>query len=393
MTTPTPTLPSALHAPPHTAPGARPSRTRRARRARTWLTALGLVGGLVLVLLLLPRPSSTTPFSTETATPDGTRALAQVLRAQGVTVTETGSVDVAAESGVAGTTLVVAPGAYLEEEQVDLLVSTEADLVLLDPSRTLLDAATDGAVTRDYSAPASVRTTPGCEDPDAVAAGSVRSAGDLSSTGDGAVVCFVEDGAGAYAVVDGDRTVRVFADARAVTNEHVSTAGNAALALRAVGERPEVTWLVPALVPLEAEPGPGLLPPWLILVLLQGAVTVVVLGLWQGRHLGRVVTEPLPVVVRSSEATRGRARLYRRHGARGHAGAGLRAATARRLADRLGLPRSADPAAVVAAVSSASGRPTHEISALLYGPPPADDARLVELARHLDTLESEVHPL
>ncbi|BDZ42901.1 hypothetical protein GCM10025865_22000 [Paraoerskovia sediminicola] len=109
--------------------------------------------------------------------------------------------------------------------------------------------------------------------------------------------------------------------------------------------------------------------------------------------MGRLVSEPLPVVVRSSETTRGRARLYRAGGARGHAAAGLRALTAQRLARRLGVPASAGRDVVVEATARACGRTPDEIQHILYGPPPTDDAALLELATRLDTLESEVHPL
>lgn len=373
-------------------PQASPAPVRR-RRGRGWLLAALLIAGLILVVVLIPRPASTTPYSTESAAPTGTRALAHVLRDQGVSVTETDDVYVAADRASAGTTLVIAPGAYLEDFEVDALVATDADLVLLDPSRTLVDAATNGAVARGNDTTPTLRPTPECDDANASAAGSVFSSGDLVVLDDRATACFPLDDEFAYASIDGDRFVSVFADADIATNDLIDEAGNAALTLRATGHNSEVTWLVPSLTPVIADDGPNIIPPWLILVGLQALVTVVVLGLWQGRRLGRVVTEPLPVVVRSSEATRGRARLYRRHGARGHAAAGLRAACARRCATRLGLPRSADRTTVVAAIARASNRAPLEIDSLLYGPPPTDDARLAELARLLDTLESEVHPL
>ena len=56
----------------------------------------------------------------------------------------------------------------------------------------------------------------------------------------------------------------------------------------------------------------------------------------------------------------------------------------------LGLPRRAEPPAVVAAVAARSGRPGPDVAALLYGAAPADDAALVRLADDLDALEREV---
>ncbi len=114
-------------------------------------------------------------------------------------------------------------------------------------------------------------------------------------------------------------------------------------------------------------------------------------ALWRARRLGRVVTEPLPVVVRSAETTRGRGRLYRRSRSYGHAAASLRAGAATRTARRLGLPHSAGAPAVIDALARATGRTPEDVGALLYGPPPTGDAGLTDLARRLDELESEVH--
>jgi len=96
-------------------------------------------------------------------------------------------------------------------------------------------------------------------------------------------------------------------------------------------------------------------------------------------------------VVRASEATRGRARLYRRARATGRAAASLRAAAALRMGRRIGVGRADGRDVLVSAVSRATGRTTVDIERLLYGPPPADDASLLTLISELDALESEVH--
>ena len=61
------------------------------------------------------------------------------------------------------------------------------------------------------------------------------------------------------------------------------------------------------------------------------------------RRLGRLVREPLPVVVRAVETTERRGRLYRRAGDRARAAAVLRLAPADRLARRLAVRRGAGP--------------------------------------------------
>ena len=132
-------------------------------------------------------------------------------------------------------------------------------------------------------------------------------------------------------------------------------------------------------------------------VLALGAVAFLGLVLWRGRRFGRLVTEPLPVVVRAVETTESRGRLYRRARDASRAGATLQLATRTRLADYLGLPRPSPSIsergaeqALVSAVSAVTGRPAADVGALLLGPPPTRDDHLLGLASELAALEKEV---
>jgi hypothetical protein len=114
----------------------------------------------------------------------------------------------------------------------------------------------------------------------------------------------------------------------------------------------------------------------------------VLLVLWQARRFGPVITEPLPVVVRSAEVVEGHGRLYQRAHARDRAASALRAAATSRLVTRFGLQRAAGLPEVAAAAAPVSGRSPDDIARLLGGPPPADDAALMRLAHALDELEA-----
>ncbi|MFC7470421.1 hypothetical protein ACFQVA_26980 [Actinomadura keratinilytica] len=102
----------------------------------------------------------------------------------------------------------------------------------------------------------------------------------------------------------------------------------------------------------------------------------------------------MPVVVRASETTEGRARLVPPHG---RPRPGSRPATPgntrppRRTHRCHGSgrrrPRSA-PAALTALLESRA--PDRDPASLLFGPAPTDDAGLVRLADQLDALEREV---
>ncbi|MEV4618968.1 DUF4350 domain-containing protein [Asanoa sp. NPDC049573] len=131
-------------------------------------------------------------------------------------------------------------------------------------------------------------------------------------------------------------------------------------------------------------------PPWLWAMLATLGAALLLLILWAGRRLGPAVSEPLPVEVRSGETVLGRGRLYRRAKARGPVAEVLRRAALRRIEPALGLEPSHTPAEVVDAVAVRTGRRPYDVDGLLYGPEPAHDDELLDLARGLDALADEI---
>jgi hypothetical protein len=124
----------------------------------------------------------------------------------------------------------------------------------------------------------------------------------------------------------------------------------------------------------------------LALALLAGLLAAVA----RARRLGAPVAEPLPVLVRSTETVTGRGRLYQRSRDRGAALAVLRVAARGKLARLLDQPSEVDRETLVAAVAAHTRRPVPDVDALLYGPPPEDDAGLVAAAAALDSLIAAV---
>lgn len=377
----------------------------RWRRVRVPLVLLGvlLVAGLVA---MLPAPrTSTTPFAPDSAEPNGSRALAQILGHHGVEVTYVRTSGEALAAATAGSTLLIVGDYFLDYGAARRLAATPADLVLVETTSTL-DLLAPGLLATDYGSwDAGDQRDAECSDPDASAAGAVTAGGAIYGLSPDVVVCFPDPsaytpGAGAYAVADepGGRRITALADATPLTNEALATDGNAALTLRMLGRHPHLTWYLPSVEDLTGggsqEQAPtltDLLPPTARVLVLQSLLVLVVVVVWRARRLGPVVAERLPVVVRAGETTRGRGRLYRRGRSYAHAAASLRAGAADRCARRLGLPRSAGRATVVDAVAAATGRPSTVVDGLLYGLPPTDDLSLARLAAELDHLESEVH--
>jgi hypothetical protein len=119
-------------------------------------------------------------------------------------------------------------------------------------------------------------------------------------------------------------------------------------------------------------------------------VGVLALMLLRGRRLGPLVTEPLPVVVRASESTLARGRIYRRTGDRDHAAEVLVSATRRRITEMLGLPPRTRLDAVAHAAATRTGRDPRQVLELLSTTTVPTNARLADLGSRLIELENEV---
>ena len=373
-----------------TGPG--PRAAWRAARGPVAVALVVLLGALVLALVAGgPADGRLDPRS---PAPGGSRALAEVLRDQGVTVDLATTTAAVRRLTDRGSTLLVADPELLADTQVSAVLGLGADLVVVEAVRPERFAAglAAGAVS-----PAGVRQ-PGCRLAAARRAGGADTGGTgyvVSPPARGSRLCYAQDGQPSLVrVTEGGRTVTLLGSGVALTNRRLGDEGNAALALGLLGGHDRLVWYLPSLsdVPASAaqESVYDLVPDGVWWGLAQLAVAVVLLALWRARRLGPVVTEPLPVVVQAAETVEGRARLYRRSRARDTAAESLRTARCIRLGRLLGLPARFAPAALVDAVAARSGRSPADVAALLYGAAPADDEALVRLADALDALDQEV---
>ncbi|WP_405709888.1 DUF4350 domain-containing protein [Streptomyces xanthophaeus] len=397
-----------------TGPTAPPATTSTALgAAQLWRRARGIVALLVLLLAsavaLAALDSGTRHgyLDPRSADPTGSRALAQLLEDRGVTTRVVTTAREAAAASGPRTTLLVTDPELLGDAQ-RRTVRSAMDLsggrtVLLAPRSTALAALAPGVRTEDgWSAD---DLAPGCALPAATSAGRATTGTGLrySTTRTGATACYPGNGHPTLLVLPtgttGGDTV-VLGSESILLNENLAQEGNASLALQLLGAHPDLVWYLPTLSDTDPDATSAdedkslfdLVPAGWSWALLQLFVAAVLAALWRARRLGPLVTENLPVVIRASEATEGRARLYRKAGARDRAATVLRAAARERLAALVGVPQSQahDPAALVPAVSTRLPDGSRDTTALLFGPIPSDDAALVALADHLDALEREV---
>jgi hypothetical protein len=370
-----------------------PTIGRTLRRARFWIVAAVVVAVIAVGGAILNSATSLGgTFDPANPGPEGAKALRSVLQQRGVTVTDTTTV--AGTAATPGTLLVDDADATIPAGGWAKLLAGRTRVVVLSPDRTALDATLPD--TRAAGNPAGSTARAGCD----LALG--RRAGSMSLTGLGlslrsssSTVCFT-DSSGAGQLVSGrhDGTrVLLLADRTAFTNEHITAAGNAAVALGALGATDRLVWFRQS--PLDTAAGGGrtlqqLTPPWVTplvaLLLLAGLTT----ALWKGRRLGPIVIEALPVVVRSRETVEGRARLYNRGAARLHAADSLRIGAIRRMAPNLGLSRTASVDEVVEAAVRLTARPRDGVAAALLTAEPASDRDLVRISDDLARLEAAV---
>ncbi len=376
-----------------------PSRFDRIRAWRPTRRTFAVAGLLLVALVVLvvtapPRTGSLDPAAVD---PGGSRALANLLADQGVTVLDVRTTAEAADAAAGATVLLTDP--YLPTPGMldTVLAAGPTRLVLVEPGPgspafARLAAGVDVADVADDGPVA-----PGCRLRAAASAGTAVLPGpryDARAWAGSADTCYGGSDAAGLVVLPatgGRPEVVLMGSSAPLTNQDLDVEGNAALAMNLLGRDARLAWWRPTLADpaLAGEPSAdlaGLVPPWVVPVLVQLLVACGVVALWRGRRLGPLVVEPLPVVVRAGETTDGHGRLLHAQHARAEAAGHLRAAARSRIGRRLGLDATAPPATLVAAVAARTGRAPGTVEALLYGPEPADDAALVALDHDLAEL-------
>jgi len=362
------------------------------RRWRFWVgAAVVAIVAAIITLVATGANGPGIPLSPENSAPGGARAVAQVLRQQGVEVLEPTRLADAIAVSDGATLLLNDPNAILDDGALaELAAAGAARLILLDPTDATLAALAPEVM------PSGSTSEQGSADCDVPVVGRAQTiAGDSRTyrvTGD-AIGCW-SDGGDDYrmAVVDDGRIV-VVGTTGAFSNEQVILAGNAAFVLGLLGERDRLVWYLPTLADADTAAPPtigSLSPEWVIPLALLLVAVFVAAAIWRGRRFGPLVIEPLPAVVRADETMRGRARLYARAGSRLRAADAIRIGTIRRLAHSCGLPSSASVDDVVASVAIVTGRTSSSLRDLLLERVPRNDHDLARLANDLDALERDL---
>lgn len=371
-----------------------PTMRQRWRGVRWVLLALAVIVGFALLSAYLTAPRPGGRMDPNSTGPDGARALMTLLREHGVEVVEAPDVAAAEAAARPDTLLVVVQTYHLVDSSVlDRLAALPGDRLLVQPnSRTRRALAPDvklgGATTFGGG------ERPDCDLREATRAGAVQfSVSDTyEATADDVGLTRCYGGTLVRYTADG-RDITLVGDSGFMTNGGLLKAGNAALAMNLAGADRRMIWYAPQFTEGESDGAASLFdlaPEHVGWILWQLVAVVALLALWKVRRIGPLVAERLPVVVRASETVEGRGRLYRSRRARDSAADALRTAALQRMQPRLGLGVNVDPTAVVAAISAQCDIAPQAVAHTLFGPPPVDDAALVNLAHELDNIERQV---
>lgn len=396
------TNPEAVPAP------ARGTASRPVRKRGTvarWIAAslLVVVATFTLIALNGTTPSAREPLHPESASPEGAKALVQVLTDHGVPVhlaqgreASLSLLSTAGESTLVMTAPTVQSDAAIANIK-ELVAAADHTVFLVADEMVLADfglGEISSSTTEDLVSESGNTSCP---------KGRFAAVGEVwvqvfFTTEPGVQGCFTNtDGESALLVSpnsinsNSGATISMIDASEMFDNAHLAQDGNAALAFALLGDTDQVVWYQASPEDLAADRVgtlAALTPKWVTPVMILLLLTAIVAAVWRGRRFGPLVEEHLPVTVRASETMIGRARLAARNGDSTHAAHSLREGATRRLARTIGLPRTATPEQVARALPD---EPT--LMLLLTGPLPSTDAELVSFARTLGAILDRLNPL
>jgi hypothetical protein len=358
---------------------------------RRWLPWAALAVGLVAVALVLgPGGGAGEPYDPRSPERSGAKGVVDTLRQLGVPVR---LVNGAPAPDDTAALVLVDQMDDATHEAVSRWVERGGTLVVADPRSPLTkplriagDIGLLGGIT-----PLLHRN---CDLPALRDVGTLKPAGGVvfRKSGPG-VGCFTAGNDPFLVAVDHGRgTVVALGGASPFLNALLGQADNAAVAVDLLA--PTAASRVAVLLPPRAGGGRkslvDLIPRRVKLALWQLVIAFLVVVAWRARRLGRPVPESQLVAIPGSELVGAVGQLMQRARGRAQAAGLLRDDVRRQLAERLGLPPTAPPETLAGAVAGRARRPADDVVALLTGPAPVDEAALVELARSLESLRTEV---
>lgn len=375
---------------------AEPLTASRRRRVSAWVVIVAVLVGVGIVGALLSTASQWTQrdaLDPESPGPRGTRALVALLAERGVDVEIVRTrADALRRLDAQDSTLVLADSPYLSDESFTELTDAATDVIVIDPAARSARLVIPGAELTGYGSDAA--SAPDCDLPDARRAGPIVP-GVLFTAPADVTACYPGQGGVALLVADrGPGRVAVIDATGLFSNDRLADDGDAALAVNLLGRLPHLVWYVGGIGdsdladtdPSIGELTPGWVSPVIVVLLCAGLAAAA----WRGRRFGPLVAENLPVTVRASETTEGRARLYARSRDAVHAVDQVRIGALGRIGRLLGLGPAASAAEIADAAAERLGADRARIRGILLDDLPRTDSELLDLGDRVRDLEAAI---
>ncbi|MDZ5076259.1 DUF4350 domain-containing protein [Nesterenkonia sp. HG001] len=372
------------------------------RRWQFWLL-LVVLGVLFAVVVQLLTVEDQERYGLSNTDLDGYAAVAAVLQDEGVDIHHAPTAEIAREHLEQlpdAAVVVLEQGPEASPRLVEELAESTREIVWISPTAsTRLSAFEElrpaGAIPASSTTelPELLETGEACSVAPAERAEAIRAPGQLFTGGTGCFVHDSEEGDSAHALAETGGGL-VFGAPEAFTNRHITSEGNAALALGLFGQQQDLIWYTPSgmdsLASDEWASPWDFMPDWVDRLTWWLLICTLLLMLVAGRRHGPVVIEPLPVEVPASESAEGRGRLYQQADAASEAARTLRSAHLLRLTRLLRLGPGTPEQHVIAAVAAQTGRPPAEIAHAVDASAISGNSQMVRYAQGLAALEDEI---
>jgi hypothetical protein len=365
---------------------------RRLRGVAVWLVLITLV--VVLGEVGGHSGSAGPPLDPTSTAPDGAKALALLLAQVGPGVDQ---VTGAPTPGAGGVALVLEDGLdSAGNRQLIDWVRSGGTLVTADPEVVFNFAAPAEEPANGGPVTPAGPLSPDCNLPALQNVGSIDPVGGVTLRSPlGATGCFPDPDGGDFLVVQplGTGTLVLLGGPDLWANAYLGHDDNSVMAadlMAPTATGPRVQWIVGPRAGEGNQSLLQLLPARFKEGLIELLVALVLLALWRARRLGRPVLETPAVELPGSELVVAVGHLLQQ-GRRLDDAAGILRSTLRRsIQDQLGVAQSAPPEAAAAVVAARTGLDRDLILTTMAGPPPTDDAGLVNLGGNADTIGQEL---
>ncbi len=350
-----------------------------------------LIGLAALANMMLIEHDNKRPLAPNSTTKTGAEALATILKTHGVQVIHTTQEKQLKKITAEATVLVTNPD-ELSTDEITLILKSKAEIIVIVNNDTI-DLYDWEIYNQLVEIPTPNKIAAQCDEQGAQSAKYITPAKVFFDLEDGDTGCFLKNKYPTWLTPADNPKLHFFGAGETFMNQNLTKAGNAAFALHQLGKHKQLFWIEQyrgkdAYTNPETPRIDGML--WLYFLF----VALMLSGLWYSvvvwRRFGKLVAEPLPVIVPAGETDLGRAKLYSRSNDYTHLATILRAEFISKFANKIGIRANSSKTEIIGAITQISRKSETEIANLLYDQAINNKKELYILEQELKNIEKDI---